>query len=42
LSQFSMTISTEKAAQGHTAVEEEKEAVMMNMQSSGSGSERFR
>jgi hypothetical protein len=28
---------TEKAAQGHTTVEEEEEAVMMNMQSGGSG-----
>jgi hypothetical protein len=30
-------MSMEKAAQGHTTVEEEEEAVMMNMQSGGSG-----
>jgi hypothetical protein len=30
-------MSMEKAAQGHTMVEEEEEAVMMNMQSGGSG-----
>jgi hypothetical protein len=41
LSQLSMTISMEKVAQGHITVQEEEEAVMMNMQSSGSGSERF-
>jgi hypothetical protein len=31
-------MSTEKVAQGHTTVVEEKEAVMMNMQFGGSGS----
>jgi hypothetical protein len=38
LLQLSMIMSTEKASQGHTKVEEEEEAVMMNMQSGGSGS----
>jgi hypothetical protein len=38
LLQLSMIMSTEKAAQGHTTVEEEEEAVMTNMQSGGSGS----
>jgi hypothetical protein len=32
-----MIMSTEKAAQGHTTVEEEEDAIMMNMQSGGSG-----
>jgi hypothetical protein len=36
LLQLSITMSTEKVAQGHTTVEEEQEAVMMNMQSGGS------
>jgi hypothetical protein len=31
LLQLSAIMSTEKAAQGHTMVEEEEEAVMMNM-----------
>jgi hypothetical protein len=30
-------MSTEKAAQGHTTVEEEEEVVMINMQFGGSG-----
>jgi hypothetical protein len=30
-------MSTENAAQGHTMIEEEQEAIMMNMQSGGSG-----
>jgi hypothetical protein len=38
LLQLSVIMSTEKAAQGHTTVEEEEEAIMMNMQSGGSGS----
>jgi hypothetical protein len=38
LLQLSMIMSTEKATQGHTKVEEEEEVVMMNMQSGGSGS----
>jgi hypothetical protein len=37
LIQLSMIMSTEKVAQGHTTVEEEAEAIMMNMQSGGSG-----
>jgi hypothetical protein len=36
LLQLSVIMSTEKAAQGHTTVEEEEEAIMMNMQSGGS------
>jgi hypothetical protein len=30
-------MSTENVAQGHTMIEEEQEAIMMNMQSGGSG-----
>jgi hypothetical protein len=33
LLQLFVIMSTEKAAQGHTMVEEEEEAIMMNMQS---------
>jgi hypothetical protein len=36
LLQLFVIMSVEKAAQGHTMVEEEEEAVMMNMQSGGS------
>jgi hypothetical protein len=36
LLQLSVIMLTEKAAQGHNTVEEEEEAVMMNMQSGGS------
>jgi hypothetical protein len=35
---LAVIISTENAAQGHTMIEEEEEAVMKNLQSSGSGS----
>jgi hypothetical protein len=38
LLQLSVIMSTEKVAQGHTTIEEEQEAIMMNMQSGGSGS----
>jgi hypothetical protein len=37
LLQLSVIMSMEEAAQGHTTIEEEEEAVMMNMQSGGSG-----
>jgi hypothetical protein len=36
LLQLSVIMSTEKVAQGHTTVEEEEEAVMMNIKSGGS------
>jgi hypothetical protein len=38
LLQLVVTMSTENAAQGHTTIEEEEEAVIKNLQSGGSGS----
>jgi hypothetical protein len=38
LLQLAVIMSTENAAQGHTTVEEEEEAVMKNLQSGSSGS----
>jgi hypothetical protein len=38
LLQLTVIMSMENAAQGHTTVEDEEEAVMKNLQSGGSGS----
>jgi hypothetical protein len=38
LLQLAVIMSMENAAQGHTTIEEEEEAIMKNLQSGGSGS----